>query len=50
LLDHFYKSPSVKDLIPIVMQKLEDNSMQSYQAAECLLKRYFNQNETENKS
>lgn len=50
LLDHFYKSPSVKDLIPVVMQKLEDNSMQSYQAAEYLLKRYFNQNKPETNS
>ncbi len=43
LLDNFYKNPFVKDLIPVVLQGLENNSMQSYQAAEYLLAKYFNQ-------
>ena len=49
LLDHFYNSPAVKELIPQVMQKLEENTMQSYQAAEFLLKKYFKQNAFEAK-
>jgi len=43
LLAHFYNSPGVKDLIPVVMKRLETNTMQSCQAAEYLLKRYFTQ-------
>ncbi len=43
LLHNFYKNPAVKDLMPIVMRELENNSMQSYQAAEYLLEKYFGQ-------